>query len=301
MNVTLRQLEAFIAVAQTGSFSAAAKVIHISQPALTSMIQSLERHLGVSLFDRSSRGATMTTSGRELRPAIERLLVELNETIAGVLHSTSPRGGIVSLACIPSAAALFMPPLIATFRQHFPQVKIVMKDAMTENRGIVDMLRAGVIDFGVASPTPQAAELRFRLLFEDELVALVARVHPLAGRGAISWRDLIGLPLIGMSSESHVRQLTDQAFAKIGVSKHPYTEVSLITTAVGMARSGLGATILPSSAAQVCNLEDVAKLRILDPVVLRPLGFLYRSMTSLSPAAKHFMTFVESRAAASKP
>src|SRR5690606_228391 len=97
------------------------------QPALTAMIQNLERHLGVSLFERSSRGAVMTTFGRELRPAIERLLVELNETIAGALHSTSPRGGIVTLACIPSTAALFMPPLIATFRQHFPQIKIVMK------------------------------------------------------------------------------------------------------------------------------------------------------------------------------
>src|SRR5690606_26578303 len=104
---------------------------------------------------------------------------------------------------------------------------------------------------------------------------------------------LVSEPLIGMSQNSYIRQLTDGAFAKIGVSKHPYATASLITTAVGMARNGLGISILPDAAAKVCNLEGVALLRITEPTITRPIGFLYRSMTSLSPAAKQFMRFVE--------
>ncbi|SHI20923.1 LysR family transcriptional regulator [Pollutimonas bauzanensis] len=293
MTITLKQLEAFVAVAQTGSFSAAAQIVHVSQPALTSMIQKLERQLGLTLFDRDSRGSTVTTAGRELFPAIQRILVELNETVASVINSTTPRGGTVSIACIPSIAASFMPPLIASFERVHPQIRIVMKDAMTENRGIIDMLRSGQIDYGIASPSQESSDLQFRLLFEDELVALVAHAAAASKDHSITWSQLAAHPLIGMSYESYVRQMVDKAFAQIGVSKRPYTQVSLITTAVGMVKAGLGVTVLPSTAARVCNLEGIHLLSLTEPAMRRRMGFIYRSMTSLSPAAKHFMNFVE--------
>ncbi|RTZ48053.1 LysR family transcriptional regulator [Candidimonas sp. SYP-B2681] len=293
MTVTLRQLEAFIAVSQTGSFSAAARVVHVSQPALTSTIQKLERQLAVRLFERDSRGSVLTTAGRELFPAIERLVLELNETVANVLNSTTPSGGTVSIGCIPSVAALVMPPLIASFERTHPHIRVVLKDAMPENRGIVNMIRSGEIDYGIASPADEAPDLLFRLLFEDELVALVPAVYPAARAAMINWSELATMPLIGMSYQSYVRELVDQGFASIGVSKRPYAEVSLITTAVGMVKVGLGATVLPSTAAKVCNLDNVRVLSLEKPVVRRRMGFLYRSMASLSPAGKHFMHFVE--------
>lgn len=296
MNVTLKQLEAFIAVSRQGSFSAAAQAIHVSQPALTSLIQNLEGQLGTKLFERSSRGATLTTIGRALRPSVENILTGLSETITSLMQSTSPKGGTVSVACIPSAAALVMPALIAKFQRVHTQVKVVLLDAMVENRGILDMLRAGVIDFGVASPNA-SDELQFKHLFEDELVALVPENHALASRGRIAWADLIGEQLIGMSQNSYVRQLTDNAFASLGISKHPCATVSLITTAVGMSKHGFGVSVLPDSAASVCNLDGIAVLRLQAPVVRRSLGFVYASMSKLSPAAKAFMRFVENETA----
>lgn len=292
MNVTLKQLEAFLAVARLGSFSAAAQSIHVSQPALTSLIQNLEGQLGTQLFERSVRGAMLTTRGRELRPAVDSALAGLNETLVALMHSTSPRGGLVSVACIPSAAARVFPPLIAEFQRVQPRVKVELRDAMVENRGILDMLREGVIDFGVASPG-HTDGLQYKHLFDDSLVALVSVDHRLAGRDVISWSDLVGEPLIGMSENSHVRQLTDSALARIGVSRHPIAAVSLITTAVGMVRHGFGISVLPDSAAGVCNLERIRVLPLRDPVVQRPLGFVYQSITALSPAAKAFMQFVE--------
>src|SRR5699024_464002 len=105
MRVTLKQLEAFIAVATTGCFSLGADVIHVSQPAISALIRNLERQLEVKLFDRDAHGVVLTTMGRELFPSIQKNLTELNEAISGVLSSTSPPGGTVSLACIPSVAA----------------------------------------------------------------------------------------------------------------------------------------------------------------------------------------------------
>src|SRR5690606_20869273 len=122
MAVTLKQLEAFIAAARTGSFSAAAELVHVSQPALTSMIKKLEARLGARLFERSSRGAALTPTGRELLPSVDRLIGELNDTLATVLSGTSPQGGIVSVACIPSVAAVYLPPLIAEFERRYPAV-----------------------------------------------------------------------------------------------------------------------------------------------------------------------------------
>jgi LysR family carnitine catabolism transcriptional activator len=292
MAITLKQLEAFIAAARTGSFSAAAELVHVSQPALTSMIKKLEERLGATLFERSSRGAALTPTGRELLPSIDRLISELNDTLATVLSGTSPQGGIVSIACIPSVAADYLPPLIARFEERHPAVRIELQDAMTENRGIVEMLRAGRIDLGLASPSEDARDLEFHPLLEDELVALLPTGHDAARARVISWQALAAIPLIGMAYQSNVRLLVDKTFARLGISKRPHAEVSLITTAVGMARAGLGVAVIPSTAARTCNLDGLIALPIVEPAVRRPLGFLYPSMKALSPAAKRFMRFV---------
>lgn len=292
---TLKQLEAFVAIARTGSFSAAARILHVSQPALTAVIKNLEQQLGVALFERTARGVTMTTAGRELLPTVDRLLTELNETLANLLSGTAPRGGTVTVACIPSAGSLFLPPLIADFNRLHATVRIDLRDAMTENREIVRMVRSGDIDCGVASPMPEAGELQFRHLYDDELVALASPDWAGERGDSLTWKELSTLPLIGMASNSYLRLLIDQTFAAIGVSKRPVAQVSLITTAVGMARAGVGATVLPLRAARACDLGGVRMLALAEPSVRRPIGFLYRSMAELSPAAKLFLKYVLER------
>jgi len=89
-----------------------------------------------------------------------------------------------------------------------------------------------------------------------------------------------------------VRLLIDQTFAAIGVSKRPVTEVSLITTAVGMARAGVGVSVLPLAAARACNLVGLRTLSITEPTVRRPIGFLFRSMSVIPPAARAFVRYV---------
>lgn len=292
MAVSLRQLEAFVTVARTGSFSAAAQRIHVSQPALTAMIHKLEEQLRVTLFERTPRGASVTTAGRELLPTVDRLVGELNDTLSNVLSGTSPRGGIVKIACIPSVAAIFLPSLIVEFDRKYPTVRIVLRDAMPENRGIVDMVRTGEIDLGIASPLEEAPELQFRQLYDDELVALLPRKFKESQKGSITWHELAAFPLIGMAYQSMVRMLIDRTFAQIGVFKRPVAEVSLITTAVGLARAGLGVAVMPSTAVRICNVTGLKILSIVEPTVSRPIGFLYRSMAALSPPAKTFLKFV---------
>jgi LysR family carnitine catabolism transcriptional activator len=291
MVVTLKQLEAFIAAARTGSFSAAAQMVHISQPALTAMIQKLELQLGETLFTRKARGSHLTTAGRELLPDIERIVNDLDTTIANVLDQTAPRGGTVTIASIPSAAAAILPPLIAAFEREHPRIRIVVRDAMPENSTIVAMVHNGEVDFGFAHASAETQALRFRALTEDNLVAIVPAGSAAAGSQTLRWAELPDSRLIRMSSRSYIRQLVDETLARVGTSRRPYVEVSLVTTAVGMVRAGLGVAVLPGTAAAVCNTAGVDVLRLVEPEVRRPVGLLFRAPSVLSPAAKHFMRF----------
>lgn len=293
MNVTFRQLTAFIEVASSRSFSQAAQALHVTQPALTAMIQKLEAQLGVVLFTRTRRGAELTTTGRELLPELQRILANLEVVIEDVRGAASPRGGTVTLACIPSLSNTWIPSLIARVEQAYPRIKVILKDAMTENRSIHEMLRTGDIDYGVGSPSVEQDGLEFDLLAHDELVAVVPQDHPLARRTLVRWSELAESPLIGMSYQSHVRMLVDEAFAANGISKRPKREVSLITTAIGMVQAGLGVSVLPTTAIEVCNVAGLKVLRLHAPRVRRPLGFLHLPTRSLSPAARLLLRFVK--------
>lgn len=292
MKPSFKQLEAFVLVAQTGSFTAASKRMHVSQPALTSMVKKLEAQLQTTLFERDVKGAILTTSGRELLPSIERILSELSETIDLVVSSNNPEGGVVRVACIPSIAAHFMPPRIVQFEKLYPSIRVIVRDAMTENRDILEQLRCGAIDLGIASPSQDMAEFQYRNLIEDELVAIVTDNWNKRTNQPLSWSDLAAEPIIGMSNQSHVRQLMDDGFAKVGISKHPHQEVSLITTAVGMVKAGLGIAILPNSAAALCNLDGVRVEPISEPKVHRNLGLVFKSVENLSQPAKRLVSFL---------
>lgn len=289
MNITLRQLQAFIAVARSGSFSRTAQTLHVTQPALTLMIQKLERQLGVQLLERNTHGVRLSPSGREFLPAIQRLVGELETTVDNLRDATLPSGGAISIGCIPSAGALMLPDLIRRFAAEYPRVRITVKDAMTETRGMIGMLRRGEIDLAMGPPSDEDSDIGFEPYTEDRMMAAVATGHRYGRRKVLTWRDIATEPIVAMSYHSHVRRLMDSAFSANGLSVRPHAEVSLVATAMGMARAGLAVAILPEAAVRMCNLDGIAVIALQRPVVTRPIGFLYRSRSLLSPAAQAFL------------
>lgn len=291
MDITLRQLQAFIAVSKTGSFSSAAEMLHVTQPALTLMIKKLEHQLGVKLLERSVRGARLTTTGREFFPAVQRLVDELSEVVSNLTNYSMPRDGTVTLASIPSFSGYILPDLLARFSMEQPKIRVILKDAIPETRNIIDMVRTGALDFGIGPFSGGASELQFRKIMEDQLVVVARRDSTLAHQSEVQWVDLTSHPIIGLSYQSNIRMLVDDAFRNAGISKHPVSEVSLITTAIAMVRARMGVTVLPTTAVYNCNLEDLCMLRLI-PTVSRPLGLIYRSMTSMTPAAARLFRYI---------
>ena len=133
MNITLKQLKAFVVVAQQESFMAACEMLHISQPALSIAIKNLEQEVGGSLLSRTTRAVVLTPEGEQFLPTAKRLLQEWDDAFIDLTQSFSLEHGMLSIAAMPSFASSLVPNYLKQFRQDFPQVKIKLHDVIAED------------------------------------------------------------------------------------------------------------------------------------------------------------------------
>src|ERR1700748_1106389 len=165
MNANLTQIRAFLTVARVKNFTQAAKLLNISQPALTVQVKQLEESLDLRLFDRNTRHVSLTRLGADLVPTFQRLLLEFESVVASARELGTQRQGVVRLGCLPSIAATYLPGVIAAFKKRYPMISFVLKDA--NGRRIIAMLRAGEIEFGIMDGDPNWPDVKITELYED--------------------------------------------------------------------------------------------------------------------------------------
>ncbi|HSV20586.1 MAG TPA: LysR family transcriptional regulator [Casimicrobiaceae bacterium] len=290
MNVTVRQLRAFDALAGIGSFTRAAAALHTTQPALSAQIRELESILGVRLFDRNTRSVALTSTGTDLLPVIGKILGDLDGVVAHARDIASRSVGNVALAALPSVAATCLPQVIAGFRAAHPGIVVRLHDALAQ--GVADLVRDGAVDFGISGATGNDPALIFEPLGTDRMVAVLPPDHPLARVRRLSLADLAGVPLVLMDRHSSVRSIVDRAYATHGKVPLPAYEAAFMATAMGMVRAGLGVTVLPASAFELATATDLAIRALDDPALERTLGLVQRAGRTLSPAAQAFAVTV---------
>src|SRR5258706_562392 len=132
MNISTRQLRAFLALAEQRSFTRAAVLTHLSQPAFSALIRALEDALGQRLFDRSTRHVELTSEGREFEGSARRVLAEFDGAMAGARDYAARRRGRVSIALLPSLAAGWLPGVLAEFRAAYPGIELEVTDVLSE-------------------------------------------------------------------------------------------------------------------------------------------------------------------------
>jgi len=295
MDVELRHLHAFVAVARQGSFTRAAKAVHVSQPTFTVQIRQLEGALGVRLLDRNTRSVRLTPIGEDLAPVVERILRDLDSALFNT-HALSARpGGFVAVAALPTLSATMLPGIISRFRTENPGIAIHLRDAVSVR--VASMVRAGDVDFGLGGVPASEPDLEFTPLFKDRMSAIVRRHSPFAGRRSIALKDLISSPLILMGRDSSVRTVVDRALAAIGHFAAPAYEASYISTALGMVEAGLGVAILPASVLHMGGARGLVSRPIHNPTVDREVGFIRVRGRTLSPAADAFWREIRSKCA----
>ena len=287
MNFSLRQLRAFSAVARGASFTRAAERLHLSQPALTVQIRELESALGVRLFDRSTRHVRLTAIGRDLLPALERVLADLDAVGEDTRALAAGHRGRVRVAALPSICATRLPQAIARLKRDHPGIRVELRDTVAQR--ILALVAAEEVDFGIGSFERVERGLELGAWTTDRLAAVFQKGHPLARRPTLRLADLADSPLIFMDAQSSVRAHVERALGARGIARTPAFEVTYMSTAVGLVRAGLGVSLLPTSALELALASDLRVRPLSDPALKRRISIVRRSGRTLSPAAERLI------------
>lgn len=282
----MRQVRAFVSVAHLKSFTRAAALLHVSQPALTVQIRKLEESLGIRLLDRNSRTVDITRVGRELLPVFQRVLHELDSVIMDTKALATQQHGVVRIAALPSFAAGLLPAIISRFRRSNPRMSFVVRDVIASR--VNASVRSEEVDIGITGGELSDPDLEILHLTHDQMHVVFPAQHPLGRKRKITLEDLAELPIVLMDSETSVRSIVDGAFVAAGRLPIPACEAIYMMTAVGMVKAGLGVAVLPASAKEV-KAEPSLKSRVIDDAAFaRPIAVIKKRNRTLPPAAQLF-------------
>ncbi len=283
MNVSLRQLRAFVTLAQSRSFAEAAELLHLSQPALSAAIKKMEDAVGGSLFARSTRSLELSPEGRNFLPTARRLLADWDEAFDDLGRAFSLQQGKVSVAVMPSFAMNQFPGALVAFQRRHPDINISIEDVVMEL--VIDAVRDGSVDLGITFEPEQMDGVQFTPLFVDRFVALLPPESRLATRRRLGWSALAEQPFIAMNRGSWSRATTDRARAAAGVVPDRLLEANQLATIGRMVSVGLGVAVVPQLCRQQMESMGVTCRPIGSPTIERRVGIFTRKRHALSRAA----------------
>lgn len=284
--LTVHELEAFLLVAETANFRLAAERFHVSQPALSRTIQSAESKLGTRLFDRNTRRVELTQSGKELRPIANRIVAEFHDSLSDLSEFVAGRKGRVTIACLPSAAAL-LPATMFEFQKTHPRVSISL--APVSNEFVLSMVVEGHADFGISVAPVKQDQVTFEPFTRDDFVLICSRNDPLAARRQANWNVLADRPMVASGPASSIRPIVDRVLKNAGLASAPKYEATNVSIVGAMVAAGLGVAAIPRLALRLIDATDLAVIKLTRPVIHREIGVLLRSDRSLSAAASSFL------------
>ncbi len=240
----LRQLSALVAVADEGSFSAAATALHTVQSNVSTHIARLERELGSVLVDRSA--GRLTEEGEAVANRARRIKAELDALVADVAALHDVVSGTVRFGVIGTTARWLVPRLLEKMGERHPHVQLFVVGG--DSTSLEPQLASGQIDLAVVNLPIPAPDLTAEPLFEEDLVLVVPVDHPLAEKEAVKLKDLDGLELLMAAPNTVYRQVLDAASAAAGVTLVPKAQFDGLRLMASLAFEGLGPAILPATA-----------------------------------------------------
>ncbi len=278
----LRQLTALLAVAETGSFSAAARSLHTVQSNVSTHVARLERELGVTLVDRSNGG--LTEEGTAVVRRAHRITHELSAIEADVAALRDEVIGDVRLGCIGTVGRWLVPHLLERLAEDHPKLRPVVLDATTSS--LVPQLRSDVLDLAVVNLPVRDPEIATEHLFEEDHLVIAPEHHPLARRDVVHLRDLAEHELLLEPKGTSFRDELDAEAARAGVVLRARAEVDGLRLIATLAFQGFGAAVVPATAAPRW-LDNGAWRRVrVDGLARRSVGLARRRQGLLSAPAR---------------
>lgn len=249
----LRRLSYFVAVAEEGSFRAAALALHVSQPPLTRQIQLLEQELGISLFKRGARGVSLTAAGEQFFRDAKRIIRLSAEAVDDALMAADGHLGRLDLGIFGSAIFYTIPRIVLDFRRRHPRVQVALHNL--DRAAQLQALRERRLSAGFNWFFSGDGDIAREVLMAESLVVAVQESHPLAGRSRLVLEDLRHQPLILFpragrpNYADHVLYLCRQA----GFEPQTADEVDDVVTAVALVSCGFGLCVTVASAGRIMS------------------------------------------------
>lgn len=254
----LRQLSALVAIADHGSFSAAADALATVQSNISAHIKKLERELNTPLIDRST--GRLTEAGQLVVSRARRVRSELDALLSDVMALQHDIAGTVRIGIIGTTARWLVPRLLDAVPARFPALHLIFVESTTN--ALEAQLASGQVDLAVLNLPHASGDISLTPLFEEELVLVTSLDHPLAGRGEISVRELDGVPILLPYEGTAFRAELDDAIAPLGVTLLPRAEVDGTRLIASLTFEGYGPAILPATALPAFLADRWAVVRV---------------------------------------
>lgn len=302
VNISLKQLRAFLAVTETGSFTEAAAQMNVTPSALSLLIKGLEEEIGFRVLDRTTRHVSISQAGQLIQPMAKSMLEDLDSVIQSVSEVASMRRGVVRVGATGWIACTLVAPAIAAYAKEHPNLDVRLLDTTVHT--MLAMLRGGemevVIGPALIGSVNVGADVAVTPLFASLFSAFCTEGNPLARRRSAGWNDILRYPLIVPSfdfSSSLLPQLQEQSTAaEFGQSLSSFVEARSITnifTGFSLASEGLGVLVAPRYLTGFARKFDLRGPKLIRPSLKRVIVAYTRKRYALSPGAEDFLRFLK--------
>lgn len=284
-----QHLQAFVAVAETGSFSAAGQRLHLTQPAVSKRIATLEQQLNSPLFDRVGRQISLTHAGLSLLPNAKRILQEVADAERAIADLQGEVRGALSIATSHHIGLHRLPPTLRHFTERYPEVKLDLHFLDSE-QAYGEVLQ-GRFDLGIVTLAPEAdPRMAEDIIWRDQLHFVVSHNHPLAQRKSLTLADLSPWQAILPDTNTYTTRLVQALFDEQSLTLDVGMVTNHLDTLKMMVSIGLGWGVLPQT---LLGDGQVHPLPLDHTVITRNLGAIHHKQRSLNNAARVFLQLLQ--------
>jgi len=287
----VHQLRYFCAIADSGSFSRAARLSHVSQPSLSQQIRKLEDELGARLFDRLGRSVRLTELGQTFLPRARAVLRELEAARGDVADRKDSLGGTIAVGVIPTVAPYLLPPHLAAFSRKFPRAQISIVEEITTV--LLERLRAATIDLAILALPVRGHEFESFPVLTERLFAALPPNHRLSRLHAISLRDLRSEPFLLLRDGHCFRENAIAACDRARLHPRIVFESGQFTSLLSMVRAGVGVSIVPEMA--IDKKSHCTYVRLADEQAVRTIGAVWLRGRSFSRVHSSFLSLLRTK------
>jgi LysR family carnitine catabolism transcriptional activator len=290
LNLNLFHLRAAVCVAKQASFVAAANELHVSQSSLSRMIQSLEEMLGTSLFVRTTRRVELTPAGIDLIAMAERIIGDMDITLDNMASHSNQKRSQVIVSCLMSVVPGGLHRAVAKFHKKFPSTEVHVREGIQEQ--VEQDIRSGKADIAIAAIDKAATEFENRKLITEEVLVGFAKPHEFQNLEQVPFSRLKGQSLVSFPRGAKMRELVDSAAATAGFSlRHSFTASQILTLA-SITSSGVGITLVPSSATDLFYKLRLELRPLVHPKLVRHLGIIRLATRPKTTVADEFSNLI---------